>query len=164
MVNVIEKSPGEEEQQSPGEEEEEVRKREEVVRSRLSSITHCDIKQRPALRDHSEPFHIVCTNLCLESVNETYEEFAESIRLLHTLVRPGGYLTMMVSVERHVYTVSGHLFYQLYLTTADITRALESASFAVVVSKRLDMPEAAGNAFDDCKGFEFFVGHRKSED
>ena len=150
VVSEIEKGAG----------EEAVLQREEEVRSRLSSILHCDIKKRPALPNHLDPFDIVCSNLCLESVNETYEEFAESICLLYSLLRPGGYLALMVSVERTVYTVSGHKFYQLYLTMADITRALKSAGFTVEVTKRLDMPEAAGKVFDDCKGFEFYVGHK----
>lgn len=137
--------------------------REALIRSRMTSIIACDIKQECPLEVEKGPFTIISTSLCLEAACESYAEYKRSVQKLGQLLEPGGFLTMLAVEGESFYVVGQDKWYCLDLTQTQIEEALEEAGFAVLVTEREPAPiELTRNpTVSDYKSVSFIVARRK---
>ena len=72
------------------------RAREGLLRKRISSIIACDIFCENPLLIEQKPFEIISTSFCLEVACTTFAEYKEAVKKLVRLLKPGGFLLMIV--------------------------------------------------------------------
>lgn len=78
---------------------------------------------------HQKTFDVVHTNLCLEIVCETADNFTEALSNLRKLVKPGGYVLSLTAKEGSWYTCAGNgtRLHQLFLNESEILKAFKNA-------------------------------------
>lgn len=144
-------------------EEKFVAMREELLRSKITSIIHCDIYGDPLLSVPHEPFDIVSCNNTLGPVSDTLDEFRQNCRKLSELVKPGGFLTMLQSEEGSYYKVADKTeenFHSLFITQDEFHDAAENAGFTVVMNARKDAPITPKNVPGNRKGVMFLAAQK----
>ena len=137
------------------------REREELLRKRITNIIPCDISCDNPIAEQ-EPFEIVFTSLCLESACATYEEYKVGVKKLVSLLKPGGFLLMII-VERETFYVDGKKKWStLYLTLEQAKEALSEAGTAVFVAERelASMEYVQNPTIADGKGFAFIAAQK----
>ena len=92
------------------------RKREDLLRKRITSIIPRDIFCDNPLLVKQEPFEIVSTSLCLEAACSTYAEYKEAIKKLLGLLKLGGFLLMFIVDRQTFYVIGGKKWSCLFLT------------------------------------------------
>lgn len=138
------------------------REREELLRKRISSIIACDISWNNPLAVKQEPFEIVSTSLCLESACTTYTKYKEGIKKLVSLLKPGGFLLMII-VERETFYMDGKKrWLTLYLTLEQVKEALAKAGTSIFVAERepASMEYIQNPVIADGKGFALVVAQK----
>ena len=138
------------------------REREELLCKRISSIIACDLLCDYPLAVKQEPFEIVSTSLCLESACATYIQYKEGIKKLVSLLKPGGYLLMII-VERETFYVDGKKKWStLYLTLEQVEEALAEAGTTIIVAERepASMEYIQNPVVADGKGFAFVTAQK----
>ena len=138
--------------------------RQELLRNRITNIIPCDIfSDNPLLVKH-EPFEIVFTGLCLECACTTYAEYKEGVKKLVGLLKPGGFLLMLLDERETFYMVGEKKFSCLSLTLEQVKEALVEAGTAILVAEHDPAPmELIQNPIDsDFKAF-LFVAAQKVE-
>jgi len=117
----------------------EVEKREAEVRNKIKGVIHCDIKAPNHLElpsdisaNYGPPFDVIATNLCLEAVVDTQQEYNDQVAFLSGMLRPGGYLMMHGVLEQTFYTVNEKL-YTFYLTKEMVVESMKAAGLKNVV-------------------------------
>ena len=140
------------------------REREELLRKRMTNIIPCDIFSDNPLLVKQEPFEIVFTGLCLEAACTTYTEFKEGVKKLVGLLKPGGFLLMLLDERETFYMVGERKFSCLSLTLEQVKEALVEAGTAILVAERDPAPmKLIQNPVDsDFKAF-LFVAAQKVE-
>ena len=144
-------------------EEKSVSKREDLLREKISSIIHCNIYGDSLLSVPHEPFDVVSCNNTLGPVSNTVEQFEQNCAKVGSLVKPGGFLTMLQSEEGSFYKVSGSEkdnFHSLFITRKQFHRAVEKAGFTVVMSARKDAPLQPQNIPGNRKGVMFLAAQK----
>jgi len=112
------------------------REREKLLRKRISSIVPCDILNENPLLVKQEPFEIISTHLCLEAACLSYAEYIVSIKKLVGLLKPGGFLLMLIVERQTFYMVGRKKWFTLYLTLEQIKEALAKAGMEIVIFVR----------------------------
>ena len=142
--------------------EEAWRKREELLRNRISSIIACDIFCDNPLITNQEQFDIVSTCWCLEFICKTYMQYKESVKKLVGLLKPGGFLLIFFDERCTFYIVGKEKWFCLYVTLENVVEALTEAGTAVIVTKRDPDPvEKIQNPIkDDSKASVFVVAQK----
>ena len=74
-------------------------------------------------------FDVIQTNLCLEAVCQSLDEYVEKVKKLKTMLKPGGYLLCIGAKDSSWYTCtgSGHKFYVLKMTQKELEGNYEKA-------------------------------------
>ena len=108
-----------------------VDERERDMRSKLKEVIGCDVMSDDMIdKDHQVPLYdVVQTNLCLEAVCQSLEEYVEKVKNLRKLIKPGGYILCIGSKGSKWYTCTGdgHKFYVLTMTQEEIESCYENA-------------------------------------
>lgn len=138
------------------------RKREELLRKRISSVVPCDIFCDNPLLTKQEPFEIVSTSLCLEAACKTIAEYKEGIKKLVGLLKPGGFLLMFIVERETFYMVGEKKWFCLYLTLDQVKEALAEAGTAVLVAERdpAPMEQIQNPVVSDYKAVVFVVAQK----
>lgn len=147
------------------EEMEAATEREEQLRQRIVAVVPCNIHADTTIDPELGKFDVISTSYCLESVNSTLAQYEDAFRKLGQLVKDGGYIVTLISLEMSWYTTvaGGKKFEHLSLTSDNIRSALEKAGFAVVMHRRCDLPERfIKSGQNDCRAKDFFVGRKIS--
>ena len=144
-----------------GKSEEEAEQREEELRSKISQVIPCDIRENNPIQ-LKEPtlFDVVGSSLCLEAVMESEAAYREAILKLSKLLRPGGHLVMAGVLGQSFYRVGDGKFYTFPLSKDLIHQALEEAGFREV-KVTSSLPTDSKGTVSDFGGI-FFV-HGKLE-
>ena len=75
--------------------EEEVAKRQMLVRNLVKAVVKCDLTQRPPIEPgYEEPYDVVMSSYCIESVIKSNDEYRQMLAKLVSLVKPGGTLLL----------------------------------------------------------------------
>lgn len=138
------------------------REREELLRKRITNIIACDILRENPLLAEQEPFEIVFTSLCLEAACTTYAEYKEGVKKLVGLLKPGGFLLMII-VERQTYYVVGKKKWSsVYLTLEQVKVALSEAGTTIFVVEHepASLEHIQKAVVADGKGFTFLAAQK----
>ena len=135
------------------------RKREELLRKRISSIIACDIFCDNPLITNQEQFDIVSTCWCLEVACTTYEQYKATVKKLVGLLKPGGFLLMYFDERSNYYIIGKKKWFSLYLTLENVEKALTEAGTAIIMAKRdpATMKDIQNPLEDDLKASVFIV-------
>jgi len=140
------------------------RKREKLLRKRISSIVPCDILSDNPLLVKQEPFEIISTSLCLEVACSSYAEYKASIKKLVGLLKPGGFLLMLVSERETFYLVGKKKWFVLHLTLEQVIKALSEAGMVIIMAERDPVPmEEIQNYIESDYKAVLFVAAQKVE-
>ena len=105
-----------------------------------------------------EKFDIVSSNFCLDAVAETVEEYGVFLKRLKGLVRSGGFLIGLVSLEESYWmTAKNEKKPHLFLTEQEVIQKYEEAGFEVKSHVVIRVEEAAQFKLNDCKALMFIV-------
>ena len=119
-----------------GKTERDAREREDLVRSTIKAVVHCDITRDPPIADmYKGPYDVVFSSLCLEVASKTEEEYTAGVAKLASLVKPGGKLVLYGACSRSeysgehsaFYSVGSEVFVALYISQDKISSALTAA-------------------------------------
>ena len=138
------------------------REREELLRKRISSVVPCDISWDNPLPIEHEPFEIVFTSLCLESACKTYTEYKVAIKKLVSLLKPGGFL-LVIMAERETFYVDGKRKWStLYNTFEQAKEAVAEAGTTIYMAERepASMEYIQNPVIADGKGFAFLAAQK----
>ena len=101
------------------------------MREKIKEIIPCNLKLEDVLSSGSkfDKFDIIQTNLCLEIVCESIEEFKHTLCKLEKLLKPGGYLLCLTAKGGRWYTCdgAGKMYHQLNLEEAEIQTAFRES-------------------------------------
>ena len=132
--------------------------RQKMLRSKISDIIHCDITLDYPLLKEYPPFDVLSVNTCIEVVAPDISTFTNYLKVLRSLLKDGGYMSFLVSLEETYYIVTGaRRFPHLYLTSDDVRKAFKESGFEVLRVQHFDIPlESQIPSFNDCKAMEHF--------
>lgn len=138
------------------------RKREELLRQRVTHIIPCDIHCDNPLVTEQEPFEIVSTSLCLEIACTTHTEYKAGIKKLVGLLKPGGFLLMFIVERQTFYVVGKKKWSTLYITLEQVKKALADAGVGILVDERdpASMEQIQNPIVSNCKGFAFVAAQK----
>ena len=124
-----------------GKGEKEVEERQELVRSLVKAVVHCDLTQDPPIeRGYDRQYDVVISAHCLESVVKTSAEYKSGVEKLAKLVKPGGLLllvgTKLVSGPE-VYVVGGQSFKGFSTSTELAVEAMTEAGMSDITFEKL---------------------------
>ncbi len=104
--------------------------REKAMRVKIKEIIGCDVMSDILVENRQTPlFDVIHTNLCLEAVCQSLDEYVEKVKKLKQMLKPGGYLLCIGAKESSWYTCtgSGHKFYVLKMTQKELEECYEKA-------------------------------------
>ena len=140
--------------------------REEDLRGKLKYFFKGDLLKPEILNlplDFSPPlFDIISCNFCLEVVAKSIDHYRKLLTKLTNLLKPGGFLCSLVSIEESWYmNGSAQQYGLLYLTTNDVDSAYKSVGLSVLQTAYQNVPAKAQNIFNDCKA-NYFIATQKN--
>ena len=133
---------------------------EEQLRGRFVSVISCDLTQDHPVDPKWGKFDILSSSYCLESVCQTKGEFESALKKLGELLKVGGYIAILISLETTWYKVGvgENEFHQLHMTTFDVLAALENVGLTIEMLLHQEMPQ---NEYNDCRKKGFFIARKK---
>ena len=138
-----------------------VQKRIQDLRSKIKHISLCDIFKEPIVDlPIQELFDIVSSHFCIDPCSESIDEYKACLQKLAKLVKPGGYLHTLASMEESYWMNDTERCSHLYLTSQDVTSAYKAAGLNILLTRQFDIPKSSQNIFNDCKGI-FYVAAQK---
>ena len=94
-------------QRLEGKSAQEARKRQEVLRSVVTDVVHCNINEDPIIEEGYEgPYDVISTSCCLTCSCVTREAFKSNVAKIAALLKPGGRI-IMFEEERSMKKQSG---------------------------------------------------------
>lgn len=144
--------------------------RQEEVRSKCKYFLRGDINTEDIMFSDSVPpknfhehFDIVSSNFCCEVAATTVEEYHSNIQRLGGLVKPGGYLIGLVSLEESFWFADygEERRFHLSVMEDDVKKGYSDAGFDIICSEIHRIPVSAQNILNDCKAIMFVAGQKK---
>uniref|UniRef100_UPI00358E6C84 nicotinamide N-methyltransferase-like n=1 Tax=Myxine glutinosa TaxID=7769 RepID=UPI00358E6C84 len=115
----------------------------ERLRRKVKSVLFCDVNQDPPVCGIDPPFDCILTTLCLEAACLDIEMYHQAVGRLAGLLKAGGHLVMVVTLEETFYQVGNKRFYCLTLSEATVQEALIKAGFSITVYEKCCRSEFA---------------------
>lgn len=85
-------------QELEGKSKEEAVKREVILRQLIKAILPCDITKNPPIPDqYTGPYDILINTLMFDVTATTIEEYEQQMKLIASLIKPGGYLLCLTA-------------------------------------------------------------------
>ena len=148
-----------------GKGEKEVEERQELVRSLVKAVVHCDLTQDPPIeRGYDRQYDVVISGFCLESVARTHAEYKRGVDKLAKLVKPGGLLLLEggeVLEGRGGYMVGDHTFEGVGVTRELAEEAMKEAGMSDITVK--DLTEPRRGSTGSVWIFRFFKGTKRTK-
>ena len=120
-----------------------VLEREEMVRNKVKAVVKCDVNNENILEEGYEgPYDAICSVAGLDSASDTKEKYAENVKKLTALLKPGGHILLGIyerppSSKKAVYKVGEETFHALIVEEEFITLCLENANMLDIQSKKV---------------------------
>ena len=108
-----------------------VAKREELLRSKLKDSLFVDIKSDDPLPAHAGSFDVIYAGFCFEGISSSLEEYKASIKKVLDLLKPNGYLLLLVALECSWYIVDDVEYFTYPFRTEDILVILKEVGFTL---------------------------------
>jgi hypothetical protein len=115
-------------------------RREQDIRSKLQEIVYCDVRAQKPLYPIEKKFDVIHTNLCLEIVCETKEEFCEAFGKFRQYLKPKGYLLCVAALGGSWYLCwnrGSTKWHQLCLSYEDLDHAMSSSGFTIIHTRTI---------------------------
>lgn len=106
-----------------------VLEREAQMRRLMTRLMVCDAQLAQPLEDASLVYDLVAANHCTDVAATTVPEWFQVMRNVSTLVKPGGWMIVMVTTGSRVYTVGEHRFRCADLTPENMHDGFVQAGF-----------------------------------
>jgi nicotinamide N-methyltransferase len=106
-----------------------VAQRELLTRGLVRSVVHCDVTRQPSVEYLGTSYDVVVSNMCLEAVAQTVEEWQTYLQNATATLRPGGKLILTAVKGSQSYSVGQEVFRVLPLFEHDVERAVTGAGF-----------------------------------
>ena len=107
--------------------------RAEEMKSKISSILHCDVAmENPIGKGYEKSFDVISVSFCFESACKSVEDVEETLKKLATLLRPGGWIRINGVLGGSYYTVNDKRFFNVTQTKESVQNALAKAGFASI--------------------------------
>lgn len=107
-----------------------IEERQSLMCSQLKAVIPCDVRADTPIDYPQVPvYDVIQTNLCLEAVCQSLEEYTEKVKVLRGMLKPGGYLLCIGAKDCSWYTCtgSGHKFYVLKMTQKELEDCYKNA-------------------------------------
>ena len=149
--------------------DEAVSQRYEEVRRKCKHIILGDIHAAKILsldsessEDICEKFDIVSCNFCCEVAATTVEEYHINVQRLSKLVKPGGFLLSLASLEETYWygSYSKERNFHLRIVEDDVKKAFSNAGLNIVYTDIQNLPESARHILNDAKAIYFIAGQK----
>ena len=129
-----------------GKGEKEVEERQEEVHRLVKAIVHCDLTQDPPIESgYDQQYDVVMSSLCIEAVAGTREEYAQGVKKLAKLVKPGGTLLLFggeIQGQEGFYEVGEEKFRAFGVPSDVAVEAMANAGVSIATLQKLtDVPE-----------------------
>ena len=121
--------------------EDAVTAREDLVRSKISSVIPCDINGDPIVTGAEGLYNVVTCNNTLGPVSHSLEGYNENVKKLAAMLKPGGYLLAIQSWDGSFYGVGERSFHSLRITADNFEEAVKAAGLSIVMYKKKAAPE-----------------------
>ena len=109
-----------------------IAERQELLRSKFQDSLFLNMKSSgPLLPADLKPFDIVYTGFCIESVMLSLEEYKGVIKKIFGLLKPNGFLVMLVNQVCTWFTVNGVKYPSLSIRIDEVLATLEEVGFAL---------------------------------
>ncbi|XP_060106512.1 nicotinamide N-methyltransferase-like [Heteronotia binoei] len=134
--------------------------KEEKVRRTVKQFLKCDVIQpNPLAPLHLPPADCLLSTLCLDVACKDLPTFRNALKNISSLVKPGGHLIFLVTLEGTFYIVGQHQFSRLYLDQESVEEAVKEAGFDIewLEVTRLHVPKA----LHDVNGACFLVARKR---
>lgn len=144
--------------------------RQEELRVKCRHFLHGDLHATDVLssdsvppEDFSEKFDVVSSNFCCEPVANNIKEYEANVRSLGAFVKPGGFITSLVSLEESYYyaSYSDTQMFHLSIVEDDVKKAYGDAGFDIISTDICYFQESARHILNDCKAIMFIAGQKK---
>ena len=111
--------------------EEAVKERQKQVRETVKAVVHCDLTEDPLIeKGYDQVYDAVISSLVIDTVPQTFEEFAMLLKRLGGLVKQGGALLLyFVEDPSGFYLVGDNKFYTFSVTSQSAESAVAAAGF-----------------------------------
>ncbi|XP_077161956.1 nicotinamide N-methyltransferase-like [Paroedura picta] len=107
--------------------------KEERVRRTIQQVLRCDVTQaNPFSPLVVPPADCVLSTLCLEAACKDLPTYSSAMKNVGSLVKPGGHLVLVASLESTFYMAGQNRFFCLKLGQEDVDEAVKGAGFDVV--------------------------------
>ena len=137
-----------------------VEARTEEIRRKISAIVACDVRKKEIIDPKHVPdggFDIITCLGVLNAAASTMEEFYQTFKNIHSLMKPGGLLVSFTSGRCTYYSAKPPTKYPvLYTTDDDVKGALEEAKFDL--KEFISIPEFS--KFCDVKELYLYVASK----
>ncbi|CAH1265137.1 NNMT [Branchiostoma lanceolatum] len=107
------------------------------MRSAVKAVLPCNVTQPNPLAPHSvEPFDVVVSSLCVDSACRTREEYCACLGNMASLVKSGGGLILMGTLNGTFYAVGREMFYNVSVDEDFLRDSLAKFGFANIEIKQ----------------------------
>ena len=139
-----------------------VQKRIQDLRSKLKHICHCDIFKEPIvdLPNQESLFDIVSSHFCIDPCSKSIDEYKACLKKFANIMKPGGYLHTLVSLEETYWVNGTDRYGHCYLTSQDVESAYKAVGLCIVLTRYFVIPERGRYVVNDCKAI-FYIAAQK---
>ncbi len=103
-----------------------------LMREKLTTFTHCDARLMPPLQGGAPQYDLVSAQHCLDVAAQHESEFGWVTKNVESLVKPGGYFLIGVTLGTSVYTVGGKPFSRANLKPDDLRHTLLDLGYEIL--------------------------------
>lgn len=141
--------------------EEIVLQRENELQNKLKYFSTGDLREEHIVDMQHDQFDIVSSMFCLEVAAKTREEYQSFLKKLATLVKTGGFLVSLISLEESFWLTKKNIHsFHLFLTREDTEEDFRAAGLSIVHTALHKIPEEAQNILNDCKALYFIAAQK----
>ena len=134
----------------------------ERLRKKVRSVLPCDVNQDPPVCGIDLPFDCILTTLCLECACMNIEKYHQAVARLAGLMKAGGHLVMVVTLDETFYQIGNQHFYCLTLSEATVREALMKAGLSITVFEKC-CRSAFADAYANFTAIVFVVAQKNPE-
>jgi hypothetical protein len=103
--------------------------REQLIRKRVTRVLPCDVTQPSPIDGVGQDYDVLVSNLCIEAVANSKEQWKQYLRHATSLLKSGGKLIMTAVRGGNAYSVGQNVFHVLPIFEPDFEEALPEMGF-----------------------------------
>ena len=139
-----------------------VKKVQNLLKSKIKKITYCDVyNENPLHPLNEEPFDIISTQFCLESITNNEDSFLLGLKNISNLLKKDGLLVMGMLKDVEFYKV-GNLKYHVFPVNEEYMKdKLKNLSYSNIETYTFNGTELSFGKQDGDVGVLYLVATKK---